>query len=81
MSSGPRMEGGAMKDSLERIERDACKDVRDYWECRGCRCYFECPNVKDDQDPAGRYGTDGDCRKAQTLDLLRRQRDALEKGE
>lgn len=67
-----------MKDSIERIERDArLEDVRDYWKCRGYRCYFECPNVKDGQDPAQRYGTGSDCEAARRLDLLNRLRAVL----
>lgn len=68
-----------MEDTLERIECEARLDTRDYWNCRGFRCYFECPNVKDNQDPAQRYGTNC-CGVAMKLDLLRRQRELLEGG-
>ena len=69
-----------MKDSLERIERDArIEDERSYWDCRGFNCYHECPNVRDDMDPAQRYGTGTDCAAAMRLDLLRRQRETLGK--
>lgn len=67
-----------MSDTLERIERDARKDVREYWNCYGWRCY-ECPNVRDNQDPAQRYGVKG-CKEAMERDLLRRRLNAPEEA-
>ena len=65
-------------DTLERIEEDAKKAFTDYWGCcdAGCSC---CPAVVDGKRPHERHET-VDCIRAQKLDLLRRQREVLERG-
>ena len=64
-------------DTLERIEEDAMKTFTDYWGCcdAGCSC---CPAMVDGKRPHDRYET-VDCIRAQKLDLLRRQREVLER--
>lgn len=64
-------------DSLERIEKDARMHYRDYWGCDRVEC-DDCPAKVDGKVPLKRYGVDL-CLRAQTLDLLRRQRILLEK--
>ena len=66
------------QDTLERIEDDARKMFNDYWGCSDadCRC---CPAMVGGKKPYERYGT-GSCSFAQKLDLLRRQREVLERG-
>lgn len=66
-------------DTLERIENDARKMFSDYWGCGGVWCNI-CPAVVDGKRPWVRYETGGNCAKAQKLDLLRRQREVLERG-
>lgn len=66
-------------DTLERIEEDARKSLYDYWGCGDAEC-SECPAVVDGKKPYERYGTDG-CAASQRLDLLRRQREVLERGQ
>lgn len=64
-------------DTLERIEADVRKPFPQYWGCEGAICP-DCPAMVNGKRPCERYGTSlGDCRKAQTLDLLRRQRELL----
>ena len=65
------------QDTLERIEADAKKMFNDYWGCGDTECLC-CPVVVDGKTPYKRYGTDS-CAKAQRLDLLRRQREVLER--
>ena len=67
-------------DTLERIEEDAKKMFNDYWGCgeTECRC---CPVTVDGKKPYERYGNDVSCLVAQNLDLLRRQREVLERGQ
>lgn len=66
-------------DTLERIEADAMKMLNDYWGCGDaeCRC---CPAMVGRKKPYERYCTEG-CAAAQKLDLLRRQREVLERGQ
>ena len=64
-------------DSLERIEADANKSLCDYWGCSGVSC-LNCPAKTDGKKPRERYGTYR-CNEAMTLDLLRRQREVLER--
>lgn len=66
-------------DSLERIEEDAMKCAIDYWGCNGAHCTV-CPVKVDGKSPSERYGTCG-CFDAQKFDLLRRQRELLERGQ
>ena len=66
-------------DTLERIEEDAMKMYNDYWGCRYAECSC-CPAVVDGKRPWERYET-VDCIRAQKLDLLRRQREVLERGQ
>ena len=66
-------------DTLERIEADAMKMFDGYWGCGDAECYC-CPVEVDGKKPYDRYGTDS-CAKAQRLDLLRRQREVLERGQ
>ena len=65
-------------DSLERIEADARKNPYNYWGCGGASC-LNCPAKKDGKKPRERYGTHS-CNQAMKLDLLRRQREVLERG-
>ena len=65
-------------DTLERIEDDVNKLSGDYWGCTGIPCSI-CPAKKDGKTPRERYGT-GSCPQAMTIDLLRRQREVLERG-
>ena len=64
-------------DSLERIEADAEKTTRDYWECYETDC-CSCPARSDGKNPRERFGA-GRCQTAMTLDLLYRQRVVLER--
>lgn len=64
-------------DTLERIEKDAVKDFWHYWGCSGARC-AECPVLIDGKTPEDHYHTDS-CGEAKVLDLLRRQREVLER--
>ena len=66
-------------NTLECIEADAMKMFNDYWGCGDAECHC-CPAVVDGKKPYDRYGTDS-CAKAQRLDLLRRQREVLERGQ
>lgn len=66
-------------DSLERIEEDARKKVGNYWGCNVANCY-DCPAKVDGKKPYERYGT-SNCVRAMYLDLLRRQRELLERGQ
>ena len=61
-------------DTQERIDEDAVKGSNDYWGCHGYEC-LQCPSLLDGENPCERYSTRTDCRKAMTLDLLRRQRE------
>ena len=65
-------------DSLERIEEDAKKITWDYWRCPRIDC-CNCPVKTDGKNPRERYNTSR-CHTAMTLDLLRRQREVLERG-
>lgn len=65
-------------DTLERIEEDAKKITWDYWECSGIDC-CDCPVKMDGKKPRERYDTSR-CHTAMMLDLLRRQREVLERG-
>lgn len=67
-------------DSLERIETDAMKMFNDYWGC-GDAEYSCCPAIINGKKPCDHYVTDGSCTAAQKLDLLRRQREVLERGQ
>lgn len=60
-------------DSQERIDKDALKDMYEYWGCAGIGCN-KCPALVDGKNPRNRYGVDW-CYEAITLDLLRRQRE------
>ena len=66
-------------DTLERIDADAKKSFTDYWGCgdADCRC---CPAMVGGKKPYERYETTNGCLIAQKLDLLRRQREVLERG-
>ena len=66
-------------DTLERIEEDAKKKLWHYWVCSGARC-AECPALIDGKTPKDHYHTDY-CEEAKVLDLLRRQRELLERGQ
>lgn len=66
-------------DTLERIEAGAKKMFNDYWGCGDSECLC-CPVVVDGKTPYKRYCTDS-CAAAQRLDLLRRQREVLERGQ
>lgn len=66
-------------DTLERIEADAKKAFTDYWGCGDAECE-NCPAVVDGKKPYERYLTTNGCLIAQKLDLLRRQREVLERG-
>ncbi len=67
-------------DTLERIEADASKMYSDYWGCGGVGC-SECPAMVDGKKPYERYETTNGCLIAQKLDMLRRQREVLERGQ
>ena len=67
-------------DTLERIEADARMQHGLYWGCTGVLC-LDCPAMVDGKKPWERYATDGSCGRAQMLDLLRRQREVLERGQ
>ena len=67
-------------DSLERIENDAMKMYNDYWGCRHVSCH-DCPAMADGKKPHERYATGYSCVLAKTFDLLRRQRELLERGQ
>ena len=66
-------------DTMERIEEDARKSGPCYWGCVGAWCN-NCPAMVDGEKPWVHYKTGGDCDAAQKLDLLRRQREVLERG-
>ena len=66
-------------DTLERIEEDAKKAYIYYWGCHDAECHC-CPVKVDGKKPYERYATGG-CSAAQKLDLLRRQRELLERGQ
>ena len=66
-------------ETLERIEEDATKDFWDYWGCGYASCK-ECPALIDGKTPKDHYHTDS-CEYAKVLDLLRRQRLVLERGQ
>ena len=68
-----------MTDTIERIEADAMKTFTDYWGCGDAECH-RCPVMVDGKKPYERYDIDG-CINAQKLDLLRRQREVLERGQ
>lgn len=65
------------RDTLKKIKEDALLPFYDYWKCRDTRCNA-CPTLIDGKRPCDVYATEGSCSKAQTLDLLRRQRELLE---
>lgn len=67
-------------DTLESIEEDARKAFNDYWGCAyaDCRC---CPAMVGWKKPYERYENTNGCAAAQKLDLLRRQRQVLERGQ
>ena len=65
-------------DTLERIEADAMKKFADYWGCGDVGC-SECPAMVDGKKPYERYENTNGCSIAQRLDLLRRQREVLER--
>lgn len=65
-------------DSLERIEKDAMEELWNYWGCIGDRC-AECPALIDGKTPRDHYHTES-CEYAKVLDLMRRQREVLERG-
>ena len=67
-------------DTLKRIEEDASKTFSDYWGCGDAVC-SDCPAVVDGKRPCERYETDENCAAAQRLDLLRRQRELMERGQ
>lgn len=67
-------------DTLERIEEDAKKAFTDYWGCSDAECE-NCPAMVDGKKPYERYETANGCLIAQRLDLLRRQRDVLKRGQ
>lgn len=67
-------------DTLERIEEDARKALYDYWGCGDAECSC-CPAIVDGKKPYERYVTADGCFIAQRLDLLRRQREVLERGQ
>ncbi len=64
-------------DTLERIEEDAMEELWHYWGCSGARC-AECPALIDGKTPKDHYHTDS-CEDAKVLDLLRRQREVIER--
>ena len=72
------------RDSMEKIEQDALRLCDEYWGCAGSSCE-ECPAKVGGKRPFERYETDkertaaGRCNAAQRLDLLRRQREVLER--
>lgn len=66
-------------DTLERIEADVMDELWHYWGCSGARC-DECPALIDGKNPKDHYHTDS-CEDAKVLDLLRRQREVLERGQ
>ena len=66
-------------DSLGRIEADAMKKVGDYWGCNVANC-SDCPAKVDGKRPMERYGV-ANCVRAMYHDLLRRQREVLERGQ
>lgn len=66
-------------DTLERIEEDAVEELWHYWVCSGARC-ADCPALIEGKTPKDHYHTDS-CEEAQVLDLLRRQRLVLERGQ
>ena len=67
-------------DTLERIEEDARKMFNDYWGCGYAECY-RCPATVDGKKPYERYECNENCTISQKLDLLRRQREVLERGQ
>ena len=67
-------------DTMERIEADAMKKFNDYWGCGETWC-SNCPAMVDGKRPCERYETTESCAAAQRLDLLRRQREVLERGQ
>lgn len=66
------------EDTQERIDEDARKPFSEYWGCRWIEC-TECPATIGGETPMKRYHTPR-CEIAQTLDLLRRQRELDGKG-
>lgn len=68
-------------DTLERIEADAKKAYEVYWGCNFMLSCEYCPAKVDGKKPHERYATGGNCMRAQYLDLLRRQREVLERGQ
>ena len=66
------------EDTQERIDEDARKGAIAYWGCDSLIC-DECPAAIDGKKPWERYDV-GACDKAQTLDLLRRQRELDERS-
>ena len=67
-------------DSLERIEEDARKSIGTYWGCMDVVDCDDCPSRIDGETPYKHYGA-GHCGHAITCDLLRRQRELLERGQ
>lgn len=68
-------------DTLERIDADAKKAYEGYWGCNLMISCEDCPAKVDGKKPHERYATGGDCMRAQYLDLMRRQREVLERGQ
>lgn len=66
-------------DTLERIEADAIKADAEYWGCVGVTTCKNCPALVNGESPDERYGVEGSCQSAMMLDLLQRQRKALER--
>lgn len=67
-------------DTLDRIDADARKMFTDYWGCDDAECSC-CPVMVDGKKPYERYENSDGCVIAQRLDLLRRQREVLERGQ
>lgn len=67
-------------DTLELIEADAMKTYDEYWGCHHVSCH-DCPAMADGKKPHERYATNYSCVLAKTFDLLRRQRELLERGQ
>lgn len=66
-------------DSWEKIERDAAKNVVDYWGCGFSLC-SKCSISFDGKNPRERYETDS-CSTAKSLDIARRSKALAERGE
>lgn len=66
-------------DSLERIEADVDKIYIEYWGCKMVNCW-NCPSRIDGKTPDKHYGVHN-CARAMYRDILRRQREVLERGQ